>query len=249
MRLATLLLVATGCGRVAFDPLGAAGDASSIADARADGATADTSTVLVPGVDKKTQDQGTGTTFTIPSISIQGGQTLVVITHRSIGDTTSVMWGAATLGEDEPVSSYGAGPLYLSIWSTYVASGATANVVVTGSGNNTVQVWVLAIQSTAQPAFDKGASATGTGTTANSGATALTTSATEINIGAVGGDATVPLNGTWETGWVDLGGAATPGLETEVAARRVTSTGLFTANYQNFSSRNWGIGIATYKLQ
>ncbi|TMA66325.1 MAG: hypothetical protein E6J69_11085, partial [Deltaproteobacteria bacterium] len=105
------------------------------------------------------------------------------------------------------------------------------------------------------PALDRSASATGATTTLSSGATAVTTQAAELLIGAAGIESKHPTDFTPAPGYTSLGYASSETIPNGLAKQvtlytqyRVVSTiGSYSANGTVQPSRQWAAAIATYK--
>ena len=105
------------------------------------------------------------------------------------------------------------------------------------------------------PALDRSASATGATTTLSSGATAVTTQAAELLIGAAGIESKHPTDFTPAPGYTSLGYASSEtipnGLAKQITLytqyRVVSTTGSYSANGTVQPSRQWAAAIATYK--
>src|SRR5205823_960964 len=105
------------------------------------------------------------------------------------------------------------------------------------------------------PALDRSASATGATTTLSSGATAVTTQAAELLIGAAGIESKHPTDFTSAPGYTSLGYASSEtipnGLAKQITLytqyRVVSTTGSYSANGTVQPSRQWAAAIATYK--
>jgi hypothetical protein len=103
-------------------------------------------------------------------------------------------------------------------------------------------------------ALDQTKTATGSGTTPSSGATATTTQAEELLIGAVGTEGPVgdPV-GTWSNSFIagPRAGTALSTADANVTAsmgyRVVTVAGAYTAAKTGITSRDWAAAIATFK--
>ena len=93
-------------------------------------------------------------------------------------------------------------------------------------------------------AFDKSASATGTGVNADSGATATTTAADELLIGGLSASA-LSISPTWINSFVLL--AENSAGRHSAADRIVSSTGAYSAAATLGGSDNWCMVISTYK--
>ncbi len=193
----------------------------------------------------------TGSTITLPAVTLDPGETLIVATNRHVTDSDTVTWRSISLNEDLPVAVWGSGPMYTSIWSLYSAGGGTGDIVDTSSASNSGDMIAIAVAGLDPAgALDATASNTGNGTIASSGSTAPTAVPREFLFAIVGGDDGSPLNGSWGNGLV--AGQSVVGVndETSEGFEIVSSSGNYDATLSNITlSQDWCAAIATYKAQ
>ena len=135
-------------------------------------------------------------------------------------------------------------------------SGAYLLVYAYGSSSDSIAVAAIKLSGLAASPFDKASAGTGTGTAPSSGATAETSQADEILIGAVGwegdmGDNHGTWNGSFSDGQIDGSPdkAGAKGIVINEGYRIVSAAAAYTASKAGCTSRDWAAAIATYKGQ
>ena len=162
--------------------------------------------------------------------------TVDVVASNSGNVVTQIL--RLTVSVDAP---FGGGYPYIRVRGTNLVARAAAILLLTG------------LDSTP---FDKSSTGTGSGTTPSSGATATTSQADEILIGAVGtegpdGDAA----GTWSNSFNNgqrlgtTGASAAGNVTISEGYLVVSSAAAYTAAKTGSTSRDWAAAIATYKGQ
>ncbi|HEY6231359.1 MAG TPA: hypothetical protein VIW64_08845 [Pyrinomonadaceae bacterium] len=196
--------------------------------------------------------------LTLTGVSISAGTSIVVGitsdggTNAAAGD---VVWNGHNLSPDRYVEATGTAA-FTEIWSLHNCPAETGSVVVNQGTTGAIAFFVTQLDFGAGVTgqFDKDAIAKGSGTSPSSGATATTTAADEILIGAVGtngpnGDTA----GTWSNSFnagQRLGSTGGSGTTNETVSEGylvVASTGTYTAAKTGITSRTWQAAIATYK--
>lgn len=151
------------------------------------------------------------------------------------------------------VEANNAGNVVVQIWDWVCVEAGTAQVSFATS-NDSNAIAVIVISGLLSSPFDKSSSGTGSGTSPSSGATATTSQADEILIGAVGTEGPVEdAAGTWSNSFnagqrdgTTAGGAAS-NITISEGYLIVSATGAYTAAKTSITSRDWGAAIATYK--
>lgn len=165
--------------------------------------------------------------------------------------------------EDEAINNSGNVSLQILSYPNVAARSGNGYISIYNENDSDAQqaivfaVYAISGIVTSSP-LDKSASATGSGTTGNSGATATLSQADEAIIGAVAGEDEVDdMTGTWTTGAGNVSGneqaegtngagdASNVNLYT--AAEVVSATTAQTAEVTGMDSIDWAAAIATYK--
>jgi hypothetical protein len=191
-------------------------------------------------------------TATLSSVSIATGASIIVVVQGLSGSASSctLTWNGTSLNRDTAATQNSA------VWSLHNVTGATGNVVATDAGGNQISFAVIQVTGLTASPFDKFAGgSSGSGTTPTSGATATTTQASELLVGAIAtigpvGDAA----GTWSNGFNagqrdgSTGGSAASNGTISEGYLVVSSTGAYTAAKTGITSRSNSGAIATYKI-
>lgn len=179
------------------------------------------------------------TSCTISSIQMATGDWLIVCANS--GGAITLKWNNISMTRDVFVATEN------GIWSLKITNGATADLVATRSGKGHISLIASSVSGLQyNPAFDKSASASGSGTSPSSGATATLSSANEIAFGLVWLGSLAPVGGTWNNGFND-GQALLSNIATSEGYLVVNSTASLTAAKTGTTSDSWGCIIATYR--
>jgi len=189
----------------------------------------------------------------LTTVSLNAGDTLLVCTASTSGDTiSSVTWNGTAMTADAFTNAP-----YVSIYSLPITTGGTGNIVVNFSAHSTSgkALSALAVSglATSTP-LDKTSWLVGTSTTPSSNATATTSQAYEFVYGcmAINGPSTDTV-GTWNSPFIGNNRVGTTGSSagTNVIAQdgyqSVSATGAYNAQLTGITSRAWAGAIATYK--
>ncbi len=141
------------------------------------------------------------------------------------------------------------------VFSKYVAAGGSYYAVFTMSSAGVAAGALLELANIAASSqIDKTAVATGSSTSPSSGATAATTQAYEIIVGAIGTEGPVgDTKGAWSNGFQPIayvgssGGTPANNITLSVGYKIVSVTGAQTAAKTGITSRQWGAAVATYR--
>jgi hypothetical protein len=187
----------------------------------------------------------TALTATITNVTLAAGDTLLVGATVDGGNATGVTWNGIALNEDNAGPSAGSGT---SIWSKYITTGGTGDIVVTGDRAQSTLVVASKVSGLISAPFDKAANATGTGTAPSSGATATTTAANEFLYGLTA--YSYPAAGAWSNSFT-AGQSANDGSfdVLDEGYKTVSATGAYTAAKTGVTNTTgWTALIATYKI-
>lgn len=195
------------------------------------------------------------------SITLATGDFLIYFWagDNDVSETPVVTWNSITVTQDVYAIQ---NDVVTAIYSLYIASGATGDVV----SDLIDEVEVVAQAATLYKVtgildptpLDLSSTQTGSGTTANSGATSTLTQADELIIGAVGVEDEIDdLNGSWTTGAGYVSGneqqTGTNGagdasnISIYSAAKIVSATTAQTAEVTGIDNIDWGAIVVTYK--
>lgn len=190
-------------------------------------------------------------TITIPAGGVAAGDTLVVACGSSGSDVLTGITDSK--GNTYTVDDTEAGvPFALSSGSSKLTTALVENDTVTITRNGAgsfVKVVLIVVTGLADTPVDKVASASGTGTTPSSGATAATTQADEIVLGFCSFDAALASNdfsagaGFTKIGEWNTNGDRTVAVEYEI----VSATGAQTADGTLGTSVDWNMSVVTFK--
>lgn len=185
---------------------------------------------------------------------VQGASVIVVIAaDDSFGVVGAASWNGQALTLDNEREN--AGDTRIVVASLHGVNAGTGQVVV--SMANSVQSAGLAIgviQATGlltASVLDRTAAADGSSATPSSGATAATTVADELLIGAVAMASQSGVGGSWDGSFAGMHALNTSGGTDDVslstAYRIVSATGAYTASKSGATNAPWAAIIATYK--
>jgi hypothetical protein len=195
-----------------------------------------------------------GLTHTLAAVAISDGASVIVSVAylNLVALVTGITWNGAALSL---VTTKSGTSGVVDVWALHGATGGTGDVVVTF--DNTGSTSALAVDQvvglTTSP-NDKTAVATGSSTTPSSGATATTSQANELWLGAIctvgpSGDTA----GTWSNSFTadqragNTGGTATTNATISTGYRVVTSAAAATAAKTGITTREWEAAVATFK--
>jgi hypothetical protein len=191
-----------------------------------------------------------GPTFTLASIAVGAGNTLVVGVALLNGsaEPDTVKWGVNALTFRSSIGK-------TTVWELANAPGGTNDIVVdcTISGDTTCAMSAVEVTGATSAPFDKQAQASGTSTSPSSGATATTAQAAELLLGFVGTNGPVAdAAGTWSNSFNDgqragTSGGTTTNMTISDGYLVVAATGAYTAAKTGITSRSWDALIVTYK--
>jgi hypothetical protein len=184
--------------------------------------------------------------LTIPGITLKAGDTLLVSSNDE-GDNAKVTWNGISLHQD--IASTNGNGSYAKIFSLYVASGGTGDIVATHPVGD-LSINASSVTNLAPAALDRTKAGNGVGTDPSSGATPITTKANEFLWGAIGYASNDAQSGVWSDGFTS-GGQFTFTGDTggvEDGYKIVTSTGAFTAAKTGVTKDGWSALIATYAI-
>ncbi len=180
------------------------------------------------------------------SLTLATGDFLIVsYLFNSTRTVSTITWNGIALNQDTSTG----GATRLAISSLYIASGATANLVITLSGTATGAVQPLKVTGMSPgTAFDKTSTHQDlTSTTPTSNATATTTQANELLIGAIDRIGGAAIGGSWSNSFTDLATKADGTTNaTNVGYRIVSAAGAYTAAKTGVTSGNYQSTIVTY---
>lgn len=181
-----------------------------------------------------------GTNVATVSLALTIGDLLIVSAFwNSAATVTSFVWNGIALNLDSPIQTVGTAKH--AVYSLYITAGATANLVLTLSGNTTIVVEPLKCTGLMSTSWtDKVANAvTATTTSPSSGATATLSQADELAIGAFARTGS-SVGGSWSNSFTDLhtsnsgaNGVNNTGYKVVAATTAVTAakTGVTNAAY------------------
>jgi hypothetical protein len=190
-----------------------------------------------------------GPTFTLASIAVGAGNTLVVgVAGLNGSEPDTVKWGVNSLTFRSAIGR-------TTVWELANAPGGTNDIVVdcTISGETTCAMSAVEVTGATSAPFDKQAQASGTSTSPSSGATATTAQAAELLLGFVGTNGPVAdAAGTWSNSFNDgqragTSGGTTTNMTISDGYLVVAATGAYTAAKTGITSRSWDALIVTYK--
>jgi len=207
---------------------------------------------LVPPVQAKSVDGGSGTAVTLGFASDNTAGNCLIVCHSVTGGTTGdrVTDSRNTYNADVEDIFAGGGPDSTGGISSAPNCGAGANTVqVSGAGSaaaRNLHILEYAGLATSTP-FDQTQNNNGFGTSLTSGSTPTLSQASElvIGFGFSGGSAQSPYTSTGGlTERTDLAGAI---IDSTVGDKEVSATTAVSASFTATGSNNWGCIVATYK--
>ncbi len=185
-----------------------------------------------------------GSTITT-SLALTTGDFLVVCAQWGTTRTlTSIVWNSINLSQDVIVGTTGKSLLA----SLYIASGTTANLVITisaGANGTSIPMKITGMASATTTDQVK-SQAQVTTTSPSSTATPNTTQATETAIGCLRNDTTT-ISGSWSNSFTNLSELNSGTTTGDTGYLVLSSTGAQTAAKTGATSANYSTVIATYK--
>ncbi len=184
--------------------------------------------------------------LTIPGVTLRAGVTLLVSTNDE-GDSARATWNGKPLHQD--IGSTDGNGCYTKIFSLYIASGGTGDIVVSHTVGD-LSMNASSVTNLAPAALDKVKEGHGVGTEPSSGATPVTAKANEFLWGAIGYASNSFVSGAWNDGFTAGGQFSFTGDTggVEDGYKVVSSTGAFAAAKTGVSKDGWSSLIATYAV-
>jgi alpha-tubulin suppressor-like RCC1 family protein len=169
---------------------------------------------------------------------------------------SGVIWGGYALDQFAYAPSASNGATY--IYSLSNAPSGTNDIIVTFDVQTTTgkAITAMAVSNLATTAaFDRSASATGSGTAPSSGTTSTTSQADDFLFGCIGTNGPIgDTAGTWSGSFTNdqrdgsTGGSATTNMTANSGYRQVAATGTYSAAKTGAQNRDWQAAIAAFKV-